>query len=120
MERMNERVKELEAELHRERLTNQALKAESEKYQMENRKLSETVDRFQNHLLKTTEEEVKPRSAISHISQPTHQQPTVISFAYQSPNQAFQNNRSTTPVKPSTQQGFIDHRKIIQNAVPDK
>ena len=40
VERLNDRIKSLEGELQRERLSNTALKSENEKYSAENRRLT--------------------------------------------------------------------------------
>lgn len=68
-------------------MANATLKAENDKYSVENRRLADTVDRFQNHMLKKGEEELKyevdrHRTTTVNCIPPNAQ---YVNFAYQSP-----------------------------------
>lgn len=86
---------------------------------MENRRLNETVDKFQNHLLgkdepRDSEPKFKQGATFVAPSSSTHQQGQVISFAYQNPHPpsgiyGSAVNRSTTPVR--QQSHIVENRK---------
>ena len=57
MGRLGERVKFLENELEKERVTKATMAAESGKLISENKRLNEMVERFQAHIMKTQEDE---------------------------------------------------------------
>ena len=63
--RLNDRVKFLENELEKEKISKALTSTENTKLVAENKRLNEVVDKFQNHIIKTHEEEVflkpKPR-----------------------------------------------------------
>lgn len=55
IERLNDKVRALEADLTKERIANATLRSENDKYTIENRRLTQTVDKFQNHFLRKGE-----------------------------------------------------------------